>query len=394
MKKPACITSVRIKNFKAIQDSGPVKLGPLTVFIGNNGSGKSSFIEALEALQLIVQDDLDRAMLPWHGFEHAWNKASSHADKAQSGNKRAHKANPMSFTFSGQGTTKQPGAFRARMDVTMGEGGNTLFIQHEKLTFSNGMRVERDDNGITRASNMPDFRDERGLIGDGRSVMQDLGLGGLGKWQFLLLNPQTMGEPFPQTRAGSVRLAKDGRNVAEYLNWIRKQDISAFEGIVEAVQYVLPYASDIQPVLTSELERLVYLQLTEQEYKIPGWLLSTGTLRILALLALLRSPEPPPLLVVEEIENGLDPRAIGFLVDEIRSAISCGDRQIIITTHSPYLLDKLALEHIVTVDRPDGGSPVFRRPAEEGELRQWATKFAPGSLYSMGMLRSKERRVR
>jgi hypothetical protein len=65
-----------------------------------------------------------------------------------------------------------------------------------------------------------------------------------------------------------------------------------------------------------------------------------------------------------------------------------------VTTHSPYLLDKLALEHIVTVERLDGGSPVFRRPAEEKELRQWATKFAPGSLYSMGMLRSKERRVR
>ena len=55
---------------------------------------------------------------------------------------------------------------------------------------------------------------------------------------------------------------------------------------------------------------------------VPGWLLSTGTLRILALLACLRHPDPPPLLVVEEIENGLDPRTIHLLVEEI----PCGDR--------------------------------------------------------------------
>lgn len=393
MKTQPSISAVRIRNFKAIQDSGTVKLGPLTVLIGNNGSGKSSFIEALETLQQIVQNDLDRAMLPWHGFEHVWNKAASHADKTQAKSKRAHKTNPMSFTFTGKGPANL-GSFRAEMDVTMGEGGNSLFIQREKLVFTKGMRVERDDSGFTKGVNMPSGADARGLMLDGKSVMQDLGLGGLGRWQFLLLNPQMMGERVPQTRAGSVRLAKDGRNIAEYLNWIRKQDASAFEGIVEAVQYVLPYARDLQPVLTSEWERAVYLQLTEREFKVPGWLLSTGTLRILALLALLRSPEPTPLLVVEEIENGLDPRAIGFLVDEMRNAISDGDRQIIVTTHSPYLLDKLALEHIVTVERPDGGPPVFRRPAEEEELRQWATKFAPGSLYSMGMLRSKERRVR
>ena len=45
-----------------------------------------------------------------------------------------------------------------------------------------------------------------------------------------------------------------------------------------------------------------------KNFEVPGWLLSTGTLRIVALLACLRHPKPPPLLVVEEIENGLDPR--------------------------------------------------------------------------------------
>jgi len=44
--------------------------------------------------------------------------------------------------------------------------------------------------------------------------------------------------------------------------------------------------------------------MTEGDFKIPDWLLSSGTLRILALLALFRHPTPPPLIVIEEIENG------------------------------------------------------------------------------------------
>jgi predicted ATPase len=170
--------------------------------------------------------------------------------------------------------------------------------------------------------------------------------------------------------------------------------------MVDALQHIVPYAANIRPDITKDfVETRSLLQLTEKFHSgrsatLPGWVLSGGTLRLLALLAALRHPQGPSVLFIEELENGLDPRAIGFVVDEIRSAITLGEKQVILTTHSPYLLDKLSLEHIVTVERPDGEPPTFRRPAEESELKKWAEKFAPGSLYSMGMLRSKERRTR
>jgi predicted ATPase len=124
--------------------------------------------------------------------------------------------------------------------------------------------------------------------------------------------------------------------------------------------------------------------MTEADYKVPGWLLSTGTLRLLALLACLRHPNPPPLLVVEELENGLDPRTVHLVVEEIRAAIEVGSIQIILTTHSPYLLDLLDLSHIVVVERIDG-EPTFVRPNQK-ELADWASKFSPGRLYTMGRL--------
>jgi predicted ATPase len=167
---------------------------------------------------------------------------------------------------------------------------------------------------------------------------------------------------------------------------IYSQDPLAFNGILETLQYVLPYARDLQPKITSELERSVYLQLTEANFKVPGWLFSTGTLRILALLAVLRHPQPPPLIVIEEIENGLDPRTIHLIVDEIRNVVESGLSQVILTTHSPYLLDLLPLSQIVLVERDPKGQPIFTRPADQKSLDTWAEQFTPGKLYTMGRL--------
>ncbi len=196
-----------------------------------------------------------------------------------------------------------------------------------------------------------------------------------------------MGDPRRQRRATSrIKLEKDGSNIAEYLLDIRNRDKDAFDGIAEALQQILPYSQDLQIALTSELDRSVYPQLAEGNFKVPGWLLSTGTLRVLALLALLRHPEPPPLIIIEEIENGLDPQSVNLIISEMRDAINDGKTQIIITTHSPYLLDLVSLDHIVLVERIDG-KPVFNRPGDNDQLQQWAkSSFSLGTLYTAGRL--------
>ena len=72
------LKTFKLENFKAVQNSGTVYFTPLTVLIGNNGSGKSSLIEGLETYQPIVIDGLDKAMQHWYGFDHIWNKAVNH----------------------------------------------------------------------------------------------------------------------------------------------------------------------------------------------------------------------------------------------------------------------------------------------------------------------------
>ncbi|HRF97763.1 MAG TPA: ATP-binding protein, partial [Aggregatilineales bacterium] len=154
------------------------------------------------------------------------------------------------------------------------------------------------------------------------------------------------------------------------------------DGIIEALTAVLPYLKDMQPNITTELERTVYLRMHEDTYTIPQWLLSTGTMRILCLLALFRHPTPPPVIFIEELENGLDPRTIQYIVEEIRRVIVLGKSQVVITTHSPYLLDLLDLSQIVVVER-EGSETTFHRPADDESLQAWSKKFSPGQLYTM-----------
>lgn len=383
------LKSLRIKNFKAVRDSKAIRLTPLTVFIGNNGSGKSSIIEALETYKTIIESNLDTAMRPWRGFEYVRNQAIPHTPQNSKGD-RPYESNPTEFNLLWQN-------YRATMSITSSSGGNELFIQKEQIEIKGKIAAQRSSNGeaeypywdkeefSTIALRLPDdiscvssFADSELKIDLHENIT---------RWQFLNLNPSAMVNPTPQKRSGGqIHLAKDGSNIAEYLLSIQSKDPSAFIGIIETLQYVLPYARDLQPKITSELERSVYLQLTEADFKVPSWLFSTGTLRILSLLAVLRHPTPPPLIVIEEIENGLDPRTIHLIVEEIRNAVESGRSQIIITTHSPYLLDLLTLSHIVMVERDSKGQPVFTRPADQKSLQDWSEQFSLGKLYTMGQL--------
>ncbi|HKI37201.1 MAG TPA: ATP-binding protein [Gemmataceae bacterium] len=385
--KPLPLRSFRLQNFKAVRDSGAVHFGPLTAFIGNNGSGKSSLVEGLETFRDIVLEGLDTALHRWRGFEYVWNQAVQHDLRRPEGHRPGH-SNPMTFRLD---LSSGAARFEVRQTINMGEGGNGLFIQEEQLRRrgqrSGGGRLIRDDQGKQTVTSSPpkDSVSHPTLLNDGQSLFRDWFGGFLEQWQFLNLVPDAMGQPMPQQRAGGrVRLARNGSNVAEYLNEIRRLDVAAFDGILDSLRYVLPFTLDLQPTLTSELERAFYLRLKEEDFEVPGWLLSTGTLRILALLACLRHPEPPPLLVVEEVENGLDPRTLHLLVEEIRAALYEGKTQVILTTHSPYLLDLLDLSHIVVVERVDG-QPTFTRP-DKAALAQWTKSFSPGRLYTMGRL--------
>ena len=115
------LESIQIKNFKAIADSGVVRFTPLTLLIGENGSGKSSLIEALGTLQQIVIEDLDDAMAPWRGFDEVWHKGVSHITESN-GRRDEFLSDPMVFKLRGRGIADddRSHAYKAEVQLTRG----------------------------------------------------------------------------------------------------------------------------------------------------------------------------------------------------------------------------------------------------------------------------------
>lgn len=371
------IKSIAVENFKALRASGTVRLKPLSVIIGNNGSGKSSLLEAVETYRNILLNGVDAAMEHWQGFEHIRHKAAQSRLTTAARIDPARQQGAISFHLK---LAMRVGEVQMMLKANLREAGNRLYIQDERFRVGSGVEAIRNEVGAAQT------------VGEGRSIIfglsdMDATLEQLRNCLFLRLNPDVIGNLQAVKRSGGkVRLAGDGANIAEYLIDLRERSSSAFEDVTRALQYVLPYASDVEPkVLDAGVLRRSYVQLLENKYEIPGWLMSSGSLRVLPLIATLLDPEPPPVVFIEEIENGLDPRTVGLVVDLMRAAAKSGRTQVIATTHSPYLLDMLDLDDVLLCERGPKG-PAFSWPASRKEMKAWRDRFLPGKLYTMSAL--------
>ena len=117
-------------------------------------------------------------------------------------------------------------------------------------------------------------------------------------------------------------------------------------------------------------------------HAIPAWLLSEGTRRITALFALLESTPPPSLIAVEEIENGLDPWTLQFILRALREAAADGV-QILLTTHSPYLLDQVDPDEVIYVSREKGETVYTHADAYE-DVKKYMGVVPTGAMYTGG----------
>ena len=202
------------QNFKAIRASGKIKFDWLTCFIGNNGVGKSSLIEALETFRDVVGKDLDKAMRRWRGFEHVWNRCpdrtviSAYAKKPSESLSREEYSqekkkylealtelerfsDPMRFMMD---WTWNSHSYKVLQSISQGPGGNSVFITEESYVHkskSGTERMSRDSNGKANYdSDGP--KDNEGFkdfvvkqkLGPGVSL---LALDDMDDWQFLRL---------------------------------------------------------------------------------------------------------------------------------------------------------------------------------------------------------------
>ena len=371
----------------------------MNAFIGNNGTGKSSVIEAMQLLQdLILKKDFNEVFKQWGGLEKIRNKYSDiDSLKSQSDTKEKLKKNklgiarthlPISIQLNAK-IDKETYEYEIHLNTSV-DGSfyqneyeilkvNKKVIYEDAPSFLIGRKKLDGKSPLTPELIELKYRDDEYSI-----VLTSF----IRSWQFLNLNAHTIGLPLQADKNPSEKFMKtDGSNLAEIL----KQEFKTREellNIIEKVKYVLPYLTDIQTSVTTDITDSIFLEMTENgRFKIPGWLLSSGTVRILAMLTALNKKNPSPVLFIEEIENGLDPRTINLLLSEIQANMDI--TQFIITTHSPYFLDLLDLSHIILVEKDKETGTTFDRPENDETLKGWKDKFSPGQLYLMDRMGKK-----
>lgn len=399
------IKQISIKHYKAIKECNKLSLQPFTAFIGNNGSGKSSAIEALRTLHLAVTNNLEAAFEMWGGLDKVRNYNAKQETPTNTVFGFVQKHQPIIIELQAELNGK---LFEYQVHINTNQTNDFYVVEMEQLKCNDKIIIEVesiDNNGnslcrfvasafetrkeFTFPSNslLLSFRDGNPIhFSDDIIAFQNF----IGNWQFLYLDAHTMGLPVNQNRlVKKASLDYDGRNIAEFILWLSKQEDGFIENLIQKMQFVLPYLQDIQANLKDtfnrEIELLLYEQNTLAIDPIPGWLLSSGTLRILALLAMFTQPNKPSVLFVDEIENGLDPRTIGLLLSEIESVFNSKEMQVVVTTHSPYFLDMIPLASVIVTEKTVEGS-TYTIPNNETSLNNWKEKFSPGKLYSMGKL--------
>ena len=133
-----------------------------------------------------------------------------------------------------------------------------------------------------------------------------------------------------------------GDKLAGYLNTLKSLNKRQFESVEKALHSLIPSITGVD-ISTNALGE-VELNLREGEKWISARALSDGTLRILGLLALVGSKEPPALIGFEEPENGIHPRQIRRVARFLETRRLLEQTQYIVTTHSPILPDFIPVD--------------------------------------------------
>ena len=197
------------------------------------------------------------------------------------------------------------------------------------------------------------------------------------EWSFGRYAPLRQPQPADLPTDG---LLPDARNLGLILNELEHSDAA-----VEFNRLLSRFLPRYQRFSTRIQGGTVQFYLHENDLRtpVPATRLSDGTIRFMAMLALLLSPTPPPLLCMEEPELGEHPDAVSLLADLFASASS--RTQLIVTTHSDALISALTdyADSVLVCEHRAG--TVVRR-VEAAKLSHWLDKYRLGEIWRIGEL--------
>jgi predicted ATPase len=369
------IERVWTRNYRSLAKVN-VHLEPLTVFVGPNGSGKSNLVDVLRFVSDALQLGLDSAVRERGGIDYLRRWQPSEMGRRYDVEiglsvKTQAMAGEYSFVLS----SKPRGEYRVKEERCL--------LHISGYSAEVGFEI-RDGSWMKRPTEIDAPTSSRALV---------LPLvASLERYQKLynLLTGMSFYNIFPnelarlQQPTNPYPLEEHGENLASFLEELydTKWKNNKFRrGLEDALRRA---TGDITGYKVRRVEGFLVINLRHQYADLgegePWFSLSQesdGTLRILGILAALYQDPPRTLIAIEEPELTIHPGAMSVLWEEIESAAERS--QIIITTHSPDLLDMCRAEQLRVVEKSGGITEVGPIAEEQKKIIQQRL-FAPGQL--------------
>ena len=187
----------------------------------------------------------------------------------------------------------------------------------------------------------------------------------------------------------SVGLQRDATDLPWRVLQLQRTAPDRLEEWVHIVRLALPNVLGIEAVERDD-DHHAYLRLTYKfgdaaapDHQVTSSGLSDGTMRILAFSILPFLDQLPPLLTIEQPEDGIHPRAVDVVLESL-SALP--DTQVLVSTQSPVVLARTPLEQLICLRRDDeGGAAAVSGPAHP-RLQEWHQEIDLGTLFAAGVL--------
>lgn len=345
-------------------------LGPITVIIGANATGKSSLFDALRLLSYAVENPLPPEIDPRHTSGAALFHAGGPEQIDLAVVVPYAQDDHLRFEVSIQGPLGSPKVGRERL-VTEANGEATqapvVFLEFRQ---GKGTILARPGQAPVRTewTAPPNELALRRTL-DPTLVVASHFRAFVAAWRsypgFDVGPKAAMRQPAYIDE--NPVLAEDGSNLTAVLNSLVLEHRDAWEELEMHLRAVIPSFESLGVRPRGARGMAIG---TWREHGIKDELtlgdLSEGTLRLLCWLAVAFSPNLPPVLFIDEPELGLHPRVLPMLAGAFK--LASARAQILIATHSPHFLSQFKLEDIAVMRKEDGRA-TFVRPVTSDALR-------------------------
>ena len=383
------IEHITVQGFKSIKHLEELRLRPINVLIGANGSGKSNFIGVFAFLQAIRAEGLRYYVTRSGGADRVLHFGAKVTEKL-----RIHVA------FKGKASQDQ-NEYEIVLAATASDG---LYPSKETVSFWDDARLRLSTVSLmSRSGENPktlfEIGPKQGLLPLGSNLEAGISNPSVSKpvqnvcdhlenCRIYHFHDTSSSSPIKRTvdLHDNRFLRPNGANLAAFLYRLRLKNRTEYGQVQGTVRQAAPFFEDFQlePLaLDEDKVRLEWRHRGSDAY-FDAASLSDGTLRFIAMATLLLQPVHlrPSVILLDEPELGLHPYAITLLASLVKQASV--ETQILLATQSPILLDHFDPEDVLVADRVDGGTRFTRLNSEQ--LAVWLEDYSLGQLWEKNEL--------